>query len=189
MRKSAWPTRGISTLGVSALALPVLVGLGSPALADTEPAEQEAQWCAEDDLEIVVAERGAAAGTDYIELAITNPDGESSEPCQMVGYANMHWVDSPDGEMVGDWATHDGDGSTEPFLLQPGEAASVTVAQPTVDNYPEEECDPQPVSGMAVMVDDDVESGFAYVDTGGMDRACANPDVGQPRLSEVTPPA
>ncbi|QVQ55005.1 DUF4232 domain-containing protein [Spiractinospora alimapuensis] len=119
-----------------------------------------------------------------MELAFLKiSDGAS---CQMAGYANMHWVDGPDGEMVGDWASHEG-GSSEPFVLDPGDWAQATVAQPHAENFPPEECDPREVPGMSVIVDDDAEGERAYVPTGGRDVACANPEVGQPRLTNVTP--
>ncbi|MFC3520200.1 DUF4232 domain-containing protein [Streptomonospora nanhaiensis] len=179
----------VRAAALGALALPALV-LGAPAAAADDTAGAGAlsvRDCTAVDLEVAETGREAAAGTVYIEFELTKRDPLSpwdDEACTMYpSVADMYWGDS-EGNPIGAHAIREGQGGSV-FALFPGDTATVTVARPNPDDYDPAECRPTQVDGAALFFQND--EGAEYVPTGGLDRVCANPDLGASTVSAITP--
>jgi hypothetical protein len=172
---------------LGAAAVPALV-LGGPAALAGDAAEagvRSVADCTSLDLEVTETDRGAAAGTTYVEFTFTKKPPRSpwaDEACVMYGdLVDMYWGDQ-EGHEIGAHAVRDGEGG-DPFALFPGDTAKVTVATPNVGNFDPEECRPTEVMAANFFLKNDY--GVAWVLTD--DVVCANPEVGGPRVSPVTP--
>ncbi|MFC7328907.1 DUF4232 domain-containing protein [Marinactinospora rubrisoli] len=143
--------------------------------------------CTAADVRVVELNREGAAGNVYIDLLIVklppqNPYAD--EACVMYGeLAQMYWGDDQ-GDRIGGTAEQDGDAVT-PFGLFPGDEARVTITRPNPENFNAAECEPTEVGGAYLSFVNDDET--VYVPTDGRDRVCANPDLGAPRISAITP--
>ncbi|MDA2813725.1 hypothetical protein O4J56_23980 [Nocardiopsis sp. RSe5-2] len=171
----------------AAVAVPALaMGASAPAAAEAGAAPGGAHTgiraCESSDYKLIYEGREAAAGTMYIRFAMSRimGDGPGEEPCVQYTPVAMHWIDSFEGERVGDWARYDDD-PPEPFVVEPGGAASLTVRQPNPLNYPEEDCEPQPVAGIQVYLRFEDDEGV-YGPTGGQDVMCSLPGKGVPTV-------
>lgn len=164
-------------------AVPLLLAVAPSASADVGGV----RGCESGDFKLIYEGREAAAGTDYIRFAMQRimGDGPGGEPCAIHAPLPVHWVaDGPDGERVGDWGRYDSE-PPEPFTVEPGGRADLVVRQPNPANYPEEECDPQPVAGVRLYLRFEDDPG-TYGSTGGQDVMCAEPGKAVP-TAVVTP--
>ncbi|RKS09145.1 uncharacterized protein DUF4232 [Nocardiopsis sp. Huas11] len=172
----------LAGLCAAALAAPVLAAAAPAAAA----ADTETRQCVSGDFKIIENDRGAAAGTTYIEFAMIRiggsggSDDPAEEPCSLYRDLGVSWVDHYQGSTVGAFATYDGE-QGEPFVVEPGGTATLTLAQPNPGNYDPEVCDPTDVAGIRVQWDMADEG--AYASTGARDTMCANPDVAVPRYT------
>lgn len=179
----------------AAVAVPALA-MGATAPATAEGAAAAAapggahtgiRACESGDYKLIYEGREAAAGTMYIRFAMARimGDGPGEEPCMQYTPVAMHWIDTFEGERVGDWARYDDD-PPEPFVVEPGGVADLTVRQPNPLNYPEEDCEPRPVAGIQVYLRFEDDEGV-YGPTGGQDVMCSLPGAGVPTVF-VEPP-
>lgn len=107
-----------------------------PATASpTEPAPS-VNRCATADLVLGTAPGGAAAGTHFLALVLTNTSGA---PCTLTGFPGVSLVDGA-GEQLGNPADRNGAVMPEAVTLQPGESAHATAGFPNYQNFPGGTC-------------------------------------------------
>ena len=175
------------------LAASVLTTLATAPAAAAGPADAPAgasgekpRLCVSEDFKLIENGRTAAAGTTYIEIAMDRIGGEGEanaprrEPCSLYRRLDVSWADDYEGSTVGAWAEYDGEPG-EPFVIEPGGHAIMTLAQPGHGNYDPGVCEPTPVDGVRVRFD--LADDGAYLPTGGGDTVCANPEVAVPRYT------
>ncbi|WP_040724803.1 hypothetical protein [Nocardiopsis chromatogenes] len=189
--RAAGPSRrslrraGVLAAAVAVPALAMGAYAPAPAAADGAAAggaHTGVRACESSDYKLIYEGREAAAGTMYIRFSMARimGDGPGEEPCVQHTPVSMHWIDTLGGERVGDWARYDDD-PPEPFVVEPGGVADLTVRQPNPLNYPEEDCEPRPVAGIQVYLRFEDDDGV-YGPTGGQDVMCSLPGAGVPTV-------
>ncbi|GAA3760183.1 hypothetical protein [Salinactinospora qingdaonensis] len=182
-----WHVR--SALGVALTVAAVATGAAPATAQPSAPSEREnthLRPCRSDDFTIIEDERGAAAGTIYIEFAMIRTGGDSeaaTQPCELSDRVDVYWTEEPGGARVGSWAEYSSDTRGRTFVVEPQGMALLTLAQPNPRNYPTRACRPVPVSGIEVFVNVGDGSGSSYAPTGGKDLMCSAQGVGVPRVS------
>lgn len=88
---------------------------------------------------VVTGEGGAAAGSTYYPLNLTNT-GSSS--CSLFGYPGVSWVSGPSGSQIGQPATRNPVITPSTVVLAPGQTAHVTIQVVDAGNYDKSTCQP-----------------------------------------------
>ena len=88
---------------------------------------------------VVTGEGGAAAGSTYYPLNLTN-SGSSS--CSLFGYPGVSWVTSPSGSQIGQPASRNPVVTPSTVVLAPGQTAHVTIQVVDAGNYDKSTCQP-----------------------------------------------
>ena len=84
-------------------------------------------------------EGGAAAGSAYYPLNLTNTSGKS---CYLYGYPGVSFVTSPSGSQIGAAASRNPAVTPATVVLAPGQTAHVTVQVVDALNYSKADCKP-----------------------------------------------
>src|SRR5690606_39509206 len=71
------------------------------------------------------------------------------EPCTLEGFPEVAYVAGDDNHQVGAAAAENADAGPA-VTLKPGEPAVANLQEVTVQNFPEDVCDPTPVTGLRV---------------------------------------
>jgi uncharacterized protein DUF4232 len=114
----------------------------TPAAASAAPtASPSAAACATSDLSgtVVVGQGGAAAGSTYYPLNLTN---NSKSPCSLFGYPGVSFVTGPSGSQIGQPATRNPAVPPATVVLSPGRTAHVTLQVVDALNYSKSACQP-----------------------------------------------
>jgi len=88
---------------------------------------------------VVTGEGGAAAGSTYYPVNLTNT-GSSS--CSLFGYPGVSWVSGPSGSQIGQPATRNPVIKPSTVVLAPGQTAHVTIQVVDAGNYDKSTCQP-----------------------------------------------
>lgn len=88
---------------------------------------------------VVTGEGGAAAGSTYYPLNLTNT-GSSS--CSLFGYPGVSWVSGPSGSQIGQPARRNPVITPATVVLAPGQTAHVTIQVVDAGNYDKSTCQP-----------------------------------------------
>jgi len=88
---------------------------------------------------VVTGEGGAAAGSTYYPVNLTNT-GSSS--CSLFGYPGVSWVSGPSGSQIGQPATRNPVITPATVVLAPGQTAHVTIQVVDAGNYDKSTCQP-----------------------------------------------
>jgi Domain of unknown function (DUF4232) len=88
---------------------------------------------------VVSGEGGAAAGSTYYPVNLTNT-GSSS--CSLFGYPGVSWVSGPSGSQIGQPATRNPVITPATVVLAPGQTAHVTIQVVDAGNYDKSTCQP-----------------------------------------------
>ncbi|WP_182348127.1 DUF4232 domain-containing protein [Tomitella gaofuii] len=137
--------------------------------------------CPADALDVGFGRVGAAAGSIILTLVFTNT---SSGPCTLFGYPGVSYVGADGVTQVGSAAVRS-PRTEQTVLLKPGQSASSQVRAANVQNYPVEECEPTPVSGLRVYPPGDTGSVVLPHATTGC--ATTSPRVTQLDVTPVVP--
>lgn len=92
--------------------------------------------CATADLQLSTASAGAAAGTHFLSLVLTNTSGAE---CTMTGFPGVSLVDGS-GQQVGNPADRNGAVMPDAVALKPGESAHAVAGFPNYQNFPAGNC-------------------------------------------------
>lgn len=146
-------------------------GLLSAVPATAQAADHAARvpQCTNSDLRASYRPTGAAAGTDYGNLRLTNV---SDHACRTGGYGGLSLVGDGDGTQIGAAAARD-PGKVRTIVLQPGQRVRSVVGIVNAGNYPRRRCRPTAADGFRVYVPNATRSQFVAFETTG----CANPRV------------
>ncbi|RKN10433.1 DUF4232 domain-containing protein [Streptomyces radicis] len=144
--------------------------------ASAEGSPQAVPTCVGAALVLTAGQSDGAAGSLTIPLEFTNV-GEVT--CALVGYPGVSLTGENGGENVGEQVgapARRGDerGQGVPVELAPGEVALADLRVGTAENYPAEDCEPEPSGGLRVFPPDETEALFLPFD--GL-TACANDGV------------
>ncbi len=122
----------------SASSAPPSTGPTTPQTPASSPAEPP---CSPSGLTGVVPSGvgGAAAGSTYYPLNLTNTSGKS---CYLYGYPGVSFVTSPSGSQIGAAASRNPAVVPATVVLAPGQTAHVTVQVVDALNYSKSDCQP-----------------------------------------------
>ena len=133
---------GSSASGQAASATPAQPASSSPATPATSatPSASVAA-CATSDLHgtVVLGQGGAAAGSTFYPLNLTN---NSQSPCSLFGYPGVSFVTGPSGSQIGQPATRNPAVPPATVVLSPGRTAHVTLQVVDALNYSKSACQP-----------------------------------------------
>lgn len=107
-------------------------------------------------LNVALGEPEGAAGSAYFPLTFTNT---GFEPCTLEGFPEVAYVAGDDNHQVGAAAAENGDAGPA-VTLKPGEQAVANLQEVTVQNFPEDVCDPTPVTGLRVSLPGGEDAAF-----------------------------
>jgi hypothetical protein len=133
-----------SASGQAASATPAKSASSAPAAAATASASAPASVaaCATTDLSgtVVLGQGGAAAGSTYYPLNLTN---NSKSSCSLFGYPGVSFVTGPSGgSQIGQPATRNPAITPSTVVLSPGQTAHVTIQVVDALNYSKTACQP-----------------------------------------------
>lgn len=165
---------GIVTGGLLTTAMAV-----APASASAGTPQAQAPRCSPATLELGLGPAHGAAGSVDQTLRFTNV-GDGA--CAMVGFPGVSYVRGDAGNQVGAPAQRTGP-TDSGVVLQPGETGHADVSYTTVENYPDDECDPTHVRGVRVYPPNDTSA--MYVPRPGT--GCADPGVNHLQVRAVQP--
>ena len=113
----------------------------SPTAPQTPPSSPAVPACAPSGLTGTVPSGagGAAAGSTYYPLNLTNNSGKS---CYLYGYPGVSFVTGPSGSQIGAPASRNPAVSPSTVVLAPGQTAHVTVQVVNPLNYSKSDCKP-----------------------------------------------
>jgi hypothetical protein len=132
-------TSNSSASGQAASATPAKSASPSPAAAS---ASASLSACATTDLNgtVVLGQGGAAAGSAYYPLNLTN---NSKSSCSLFGYPGVSFVTGPSGgSQIGQPATRNPAITPSTVVLTPGQTAHVTIQVVDALNYSKSACQP-----------------------------------------------
>lgn len=136
-------TAASSTSSSSAAATPAQAATSSSAAASSAAAAPSTGTaaCATGNLKaaVVTGQGGAAAGSTYYPLNLTNT-GSSS--CSLFGYPGVSWVSGPSGSQIGQPATRNPVITPATVVLAPDQTAHVTIQVVDAGNYDQSTCQP-----------------------------------------------
>jgi hypothetical protein len=129
-----------SASGQAASATPAKSASSPPASASATPSASVAA-CATTDLNgtVVLGQGGAAAGSTYYPLNLTN---NSKSACSLFGYPGVSFVTGPSGSQIGQPATRNPAITPSTVVLSPGQTAHVTIQVVDALNYSKSACQP-----------------------------------------------
>jgi hypothetical protein len=113
-------------------------------IATTVPALEP---CATGRLQAALTHLGAAAGSSYYDLVLTNA---GTVTCTTGGYPGVSYVTSSAGTMVGAAAQRNPSSPVVTLTLAPGQAARATLTETDSLNYPSSTCRLTSVAGLRV---------------------------------------
>lgn len=122
----------------------------TPATATSAPSTGR---CETDNLSLEPLPAGAAAGTHFVALVVTNT---GDEPCIIQGYPGVSLLDSS-GKQIGPAAERNPAFPSTPVTLQPGEKANATIGLPAWQNFDANVC-PQESVSIQVYAPDNLDS-------------------------------
>jgi len=113
----------------------------TPTAPQTPPSSPAVPACSPSGLTAAVPSGtgGAAAGSTYYPLNLTNHSGKS---CYLYGYPGVSFVTSPSGSQVGAAASRNPAVAPATVVLAPGQTAHVTVQVVDAMNYSTSACKP-----------------------------------------------
>jgi Protein of unknown function (DUF4232) len=134
-------TNNSSASGQAASATPAKSASSSPAAPATASASAPASACSTTDLNgtVVLGQGGAAAGSTYYPLNLTN---NSKSSCSLFGYPGVSFVTGPSGSQIGQPATRNPAITPSTVVLSPGQTAHVTIQVVDALNYSKSACQP-----------------------------------------------
>ena len=98
-------------------------------------------------LKVAIAQTGAAAGSTYDTIRLTNT---GTATCTLYGYPGVSLVGHGNGTQIGAAARRD-HGFTPKTVTVRGGASTTFVVQVTqAANYPKSDCDPTPADGLRI---------------------------------------
>lgn len=153
---------GVVAVAAAAVALPG-VALAAPGSSAT-PARVTASRCLVSQLQVWGAPAGAAAGTFFYDLELSNI---SASPCTLYGFAGVSAVGSG-GHQLGRAAARDHADSTHLITLFRGDTAHAIISIADAGNYPAGACQPANAIGLRVYPPND----YGSVIVGTPFRAC-----------------
>ena len=103
--------------------------------------------CVSSALRASLGRGGAAAGTSYIALLLTN---RSRVTCTLAGYPGVSLVAGTNAHQIGAPASRDRRFSATPVTLSPGATAYATIAIASFANYDQGACKPAPATGYRI---------------------------------------
>lgn len=103
--------------------------------------------CVSSGLRASLGRGGAAAGTAYIALLLTN---RSRVTCTLTGYPGVSFVAGTDAHQVGAPASRDRRFSATPVTLSPGATSHATIAVANFANYDQSACKPASATGYRI---------------------------------------
>jgi len=111
------------------------------AASQTPTASPSVAACATTDLTgtVVLGQGGAAAGSTYYPLNLTN---NSKNACSLFGYPGVSFVTGPSGSQIGRPATRNPAVPPATVILAPGHTAHVTLQVVDALNYSKSACQP-----------------------------------------------
>jgi len=114
---------------------------GTSAAPSSPSSTSSTAGCATGNLKatIVTGEGGAAAGSTYYPLNLTNT---GSSACSLFGYPGVSWVTAPSGSQIGRAATRNPVLTPASVVLAPGQTAHVTIQVVDAQNYEKSTCQP-----------------------------------------------
>lgn len=143
----------------------------------TQPTTPAVAACQAGQLSVDLGAPDGAAGSTTYALTFTNTSGES---CRLDGFPGVSYVTGSGGTQVGAAAERSG-GSQGATTLSPGNSASAQVQAVQVANYPESDCNPEPVAGLRVYPPGSYDALFVALDGTG----CANDGVKQLSVTAI----
>lgn len=136
-----------TTAPTHAPASPTSAAPAPSATPSTSPAAAPAAACTTDHLKAAVTRRGAAAGSTYFTLTLTNV---GSAACTLGGYGGLSLVDSS-GAQLGAPAKRDTSaGKPATLTLKPGAVAGAKVQLAEATNYDQSACGFKPAVALRV---------------------------------------
>jgi hypothetical protein len=123
------PSASESVSPTPSAASPTTSTTSTPTPTSSAPAAAAA--CATSALRLHVGSGGAAAGTYYFALVVTNV---SSAPCSLFGYPGVSFLDAA-GNQLGLPAQRDKSAKPHRLTVQPGGKAHTVVGIPSPDNF------------------------------------------------------
>lgn len=154
---------------------PPVAGAGGQSAAGGVPR------CVTGELKGALGRGGAAAGSVYRPLLLTNT---GKRTCELVGFPGVSYVAGDNGAQVGPAAEMRGPRAPQ-VNLAPGAAAAATVQLVNVGNFDPASCKPVPVRGLRVYPPGDTASLFVPLENG---QGCTvNPPQPQLFVESVKP--
>ncbi|MFI5593150.1 DUF4232 domain-containing protein [Amycolatopsis sp. NPDC051758] len=148
----------------------------APAPAGATPtAPAPTGLCTSGDVKLALSTGGAAAGSVYRMLMITNI---RAEPCTIQGFPGVSYVAGDDGHQVGGAAYRQGT-KGDVVRLNTGQTAAADIQFVNVHNYDAAACLPTPVRGLRIYLPQETASNFVPMDGTG----CASTDIPGNQLS------
>ncbi len=111
------------------------------------PTAAAAAACANSTLRPSLAPMGAAAGTAYYALRLTNV---SAATCTLYGYPGVSFVTGPGGRQIGSAAARNPRYPVTTVVLAPDATANATLGVATAANYPVSRCHPAAAHALRV---------------------------------------
>jgi Protein of unknown function (DUF4232) len=103
------------------------------------------RWCATRDLRASLHVLGAAAGSRYVRVDLTNTSGHL---CRTGGFGGVSFVGGGNGSQLGAPATREGTPRT--VVLAPGASAGARLQEGSAENYDPARCRITPADGLRV---------------------------------------
>ncbi|MEO8538329.1 MAG: DUF4232 domain-containing protein [bacterium] len=128
------PTIGATSTAIESTRVPT-----TPAAAATSSSTQPVptvRRCATADLALATESGGAAAGTHFLALILTNTSGAD---CTVSGFPGVSLVDGV-GQQVGEPAERNTAVAVQTLTLKPSESAHATAGFPNFQNFPSGKC-------------------------------------------------
>lgn len=114
----------------------------TPTIAATSTARPGGGPCETENLSLEPLPAGAAAGTHFVALVLTNT-GE--EPCTIQGYPGVSLLDAS-GKQIGPAAERNPAFPSTPVMLEPGDKANAMIGIPAWQNFEANVCPQESVS-------------------------------------------
>jgi Protein of unknown function (DUF4232) len=144
---------GVTAVAIAATAVPG-IALAAPGGPPGHPPTPAVPRCQVPQLRVGEAPAGAAAGTLYFQLELSNI---SSRPCTLYGYPGVSAV-GPGGRQLGHAAGRDHYDATRLVVLSRGDTAHAVVEITDASFYPASRCRPADAIGLRVYPPNDFRS-------------------------------
>lgn len=147
---------------------PASPSVSSAAASSESAAQAGVPLCKAAELTAGTEVTGAAAGSVYLEVVLTN---SGSGSCMLHGFPGVSLTADADGEPIGAPAARDESGPVIDVMLAPGQAGGATLRYTQAANY--QECTRTKAAGLRVYPPEDTASLFVADPRD----ACRNPDI------------